>query len=116
VRAAIIESLRNGDATIEAVAARLAVTPRTLQRRLAAERYTYKHALDEIRSGLADTYLTATALSLTEITYLLAYSDPSAFSRAFKRWTGATPIEYRGRQRQRRGASVRARGGHARPR
>lgn len=98
VHAVILESMSGGDASIEDVAARLSVTPRTLQRRLAAAGYTYKDALDELRCELARTYLTTTSLSLAEIAALLAYSEPSAFSRAFKRWTGVTPIEHRRRR------------------
>ncbi len=95
IRRALIESLGRGECGIAHVASRLSLTPRTLQRRLAAEGLSFKQALDEVRRDLSQIYLRETRLSLTEICYLLGYSDPSAFNRAFKRWTGATPLEFR---------------------
>jgi AraC-like DNA-binding protein len=95
VRSAMHASLREGNASIERVAARLHVAPRTLQRQLAAAGSSFKAALDAMRGEIARALLSSSARSLVEITYLLGYSDPSAFNRAFRRWTGATPLEYR---------------------
>jgi AraC-like DNA-binding protein len=94
-RSAIAETLRDGDAGIERTASRLGVSVRSLQRQLAAEGSSYKEALDAVREDLARTYLATDGPSLAEVAYLLGYSDPSAFHRAFRRWTGVTPLEYR---------------------
>lgn len=95
IHAALLESLRAGDTSIERTAARLHVSPRSLQRQLAAAGSSYKAALDRMRREMARTLLSVSERSLLEITYLLGYSDPSAFNRAFRRWTGTTPLEYR---------------------
>lgn len=95
VRAAITESLREGTEGIESTAPRLGLSVRSLQRELAAEGYTYTRAVDEIRQMLAYAYLSSTVPSLSEVSYLLGFSEPSAFHRAFRRWTGRTPLEYR---------------------
>jgi AraC-like DNA-binding protein len=97
VRLAILDSLRRGRPGVEDTASRLGVTVRSLQRLLAAENYSYKRALDEIRAELARAYLSTKTASLSEVTYLLGYSDASTFNRAFRRWTGLTPLEYRRR-------------------
>lgn len=95
IRRALVESLARGESGIVEVASRLSLTPRTLQRRLAAEGLSFKGVLDEVRRELSRVYLRETRLTLTEVCYLLGYSDPSAFNRAFKRWTGVTPLEFR---------------------
>ncbi len=68
---------------------------RTLQRKLSEENTSYKELLDETRRELANQYLRQATLSVSEVTYLLGFSEPSNFSRAFKRWTGRTPSEFR---------------------
>jgi AraC-like DNA-binding protein len=84
---------------VEVIASRLGTSPRTLQRRLREEEQTsHKQLLDEIRHALALRYLDTEGLSIGEAAFLLGFSEPSAFHRAFKRWTGATPGAYR-RQR-----------------
>jgi AraC-like DNA-binding protein len=66
-----------------------------VQRRLAADELSFKAVVDETRLALAERYLADPALSLTETAFLLGYSDLSAFSRAFRRWTGRTALEFR---------------------
>jgi AraC-like DNA-binding protein len=95
VRAAIGASLRAGETTIEQTAARLRVSTRTLQRQLAAGQTTYRVALDSVRAEVARAMLVTTDRSLVDLAYSLGYSDPSAFNRAFRRWTGMTPLAYR---------------------
>jgi AraC-like DNA-binding protein len=95
VRAALLEGLRAGDASVGRTAGRLHVSTRTLQRQLADAGLSFKAVLDEMRAEVARTLLVSTERSLLEITYLLGYSDASAFNRAFRRWTGTTPLEYR---------------------
>ena len=77
------------------------MSPRTLGRRLEHEGTTFKELLDDLRRRLALRYVGgARSRALTEIAFLLGFSQSAAFHRAFKRWTGQTPLEYR---RERRG-------------
>lgn len=84
-----------GEPNIERVAARLSVGSRTLQRRLADRGTSFQDVLEEVRESLARLYLADPNLGLKEICDRLCYSDVRAFDRAFKRWTGLTPGEYR---------------------
>jgi AraC-like DNA-binding protein len=87
-----------GDVRIDVVARRLATTPRTLQRRLARAGTSFDVLCDQARKEAADAYLSDTTLSIAEVTYLLGYSEPTAFHRAFKRWHGdTTPQAFRAR-------------------
>jgi AraC-like DNA-binding protein len=83
------------DQSIEALARQLAMSPRTLQRRLAHEGSSYQDILAETRREAAERFLGESALSVAEVGYLLGYSEPAAFHRAFKRWHGVTPVEFR---------------------
>lgn len=96
VRHVIAEHLRDGDPALKAVARRLGMAPRTLQRKLKAEGLSFQAVLDEVRCTLAKHYLGDAAIAIEETAFLLGFSEPSAFNRAFKRWTGATPSEFRG--------------------
>ena len=95
VRARLTEQLSSGHASQESVADALHMSLRTLQRRLKSEGYSYKQLLDETRRELAAHYMAESHLSINEITYLLGFSDPSNYSRAFRRWTGKSPSIYR---------------------
>ncbi|MET0386875.1 MAG: AraC family transcriptional regulator ligand-binding domain-containing protein [Polyangiales bacterium] len=95
VRSAIVEALHLGRTSIQHVGARLALSPRTLQRRLEENGTTFQAVFDAVRNEFAVHYLSSTQLSLTEISHLLAYTDPSTFGRAFRRWTGTSPAEFR---------------------
>lgn len=97
VRALVAEVMRAGEVSIAEIASRLRMSVRSLQRRLAAEGLSFDAVVDELRRELALRYLGEEALSIAEVAYLLGYSEPSAFHRAFKRWTGATPSEARRR-------------------
>lgn len=88
------EALRTDRATIEDVAAKLGLTSRSLQRRLKDEGTAFQALREDVRRELAQRYL-ADGLSIAEISFLLGFSEPSAFFRAFKRWTGKTPLESR---------------------
>jgi len=94
VRRALRQALRDGEVGLEPVARGLGLTGRSLQRRLAAEGTAFAPLRDETRRGLADQYI-AQGLSISEVSFLLGFSEPSAFFRAFKRWTGLTPFERR---------------------
>jgi AraC-like DNA-binding protein len=98
VREWLITQFQGGNPRIEALAEHLHMSERTLRRRLGEEGTTFKGILDEVRRELAIGYVQERLLSTGEIAFLLRYSEPSAFQRAFKRWTKLTPSEYRGRQ------------------
>lgn len=79
---------------LEEVATALLLQPRTLQRRLKAEGVTYESVLSNVRKDEALRYLDEAKHDVKEISYILGFSDPSAFIKAFKRWAGATPGDY----------------------
>lgn len=105
VRAALLELLPGGAASIDSVAARLGASARTVQRRLQDEGQSFAGVLAQTRTELAHHYLGSTALSAAEISFLLGFEDPNSFYRAFQTWTGTTPDQARGR---RSGALARA--------
>jgi AraC-like DNA-binding protein len=96
VRSSIIERLHDGTPNQETIAESLHVSLRSLQRKLNKEETNFKTLLESTRQELALHYIRETHRTLGEITYLLGFSEPSNFTRAFKRWTGKTPAEYRG--------------------
>jgi AraC-like DNA-binding protein len=91
VRACLLESISSGHYGMTHVAASLAISSRTLQRRLQDEGTTFQKVLDELRKELARHYLSATDYSSAEISFLLGYEEPNSFFRAFRTWTGQTP-------------------------
>jgi AraC-like DNA-binding protein len=95
VRRSLASALAEGDIGLPAVARRLKLSERSLQRRLAVDRLTFDGLLDEVRRDLAVRYLADPKIAVAEVAYLLGYSEPSPFHRAFKRWTGTTPNEFR---------------------
>lgn len=95
VRAFLLGEVQRGAPTLQTAAAHLAMSPRTLKRRLQEEGTTFQDILDDIRCDLAKRYLGEPRLPLGEVSFLLGFSEPSAFHRAFKRWTGTTPLAYR---------------------
>jgi AraC-like DNA-binding protein len=99
VRRALSAQVAAGELQLEVVARRLATTPRTLQRRLARAGTTFEALCDDARRQAAETYLSDPTLTVAEVTYLLGYSEPAAFHRAFKRWSGSTPQAFRARRR-----------------
>lgn len=96
IRRFLLEAYREGaDPSLEAAARALRMTPRSLQRKLAAEGGSHRDLLDQVRRALALAYLRDDGRSVTEVAELLGFSDPSTFHRAFRRWTGHAPHEYR---------------------
>jgi AraC-like DNA-binding protein len=83
--------LPNQMASLEKIADRLHMTPRTIQRKLASEKTSYLGLVENVRHNLAVEYLKTTALSVEEVAVRLGYSDAPSFSHAFKRWTGVSP-------------------------
>lgn len=96
VRSLLRNELNGGEPSLERVAAQLGMSARTLQRRLREQRTSHHELLDQMRKDLAIRYLNEPAMALCEMAYLLGFSERSAFHRAFKRWTGTTPSEFRG--------------------
>jgi AraC-like DNA-binding protein len=88
---ALFGLLPRGEATVEAVSCRLAVSPRTLSRRLAEEGTTFPEVLAALRQILALRYIREPGLGVDQIALLLGYSELSSFSHAFRRWTGSSP-------------------------
>jgi AraC-like DNA-binding protein len=87
--------LEGGELTLEAVANRLARSPRQLRQALSQAGTSFKQVVAEYREQLARRLLVRTREPLEQIVYLTGFSEPSAFTRAFKRWTGETPSAYR---------------------
>jgi AraC-like DNA-binding protein len=96
----IASRFAKGDVQIQSVARALAISTRSLQRRLAAAGVTYQDLLDQTRREAANRYLRVATFSIGDVAYLLGYSEAAAFHRAFKRWTGMGPQEFRVRQRE----------------
>jgi AraC-like DNA-binding protein len=94
VRRVLHEALRGGEASVDDVAKKIGMTGRSLQRRLEEEGTTFNKLRELVRRELAQRYLDD-GLAIAEISFLLGFSEPSAFFRAFKRWTGKTPLESR---------------------
>jgi AraC-like DNA-binding protein len=94
VRTTIRAMLRPGGLDAQAVATRLAVSDRTLRRRLREEGTSYQELLDDVRAELARRYLARERRGIDEVADLLGFSDASAFSKAFRRWTGRTPTDF----------------------
>jgi AraC-like DNA-binding protein len=95
VRAVLLETLPAGISSIDAVAQRLALSKRSLQRQLADESVGYQELLSEVRHELARHYLSRTDISAGEISWLLGFQESNSFIRAFRSWTGITPAAYR---------------------
>jgi AraC-like DNA-binding protein len=95
VAAALIGEIQKGRGDLASVGRALALSKRTLQRRLDEEGVSFRALTDEVRRGLAAQYLADRRLSLSEIALLLGFSEQAAFQRAFLRWTGVTPGQYR---------------------
>jgi AraC-like DNA-binding protein len=91
VESLLMPILHTGEASVDMIAGKLGLSRQTLFRKLKAEGVTFEKVLDELRHKLALHYLTGKKVSVNETAYLVGFSDPAAFSRAFKRWTGYCP-------------------------
>lgn len=90
----LIELCQYGEPTLVQLAAQLNLSSRTLQRRLMQQQLSFQQLLDEVRQQLCHQYLNQ-HVPLSDVAQLLGYSDQSAFTRAYKRWTGSTPLQQR---------------------
>lgn len=95
VRATLVEAFAITDPTIAHVCNRLKLSRSTLLRRLGQEGVTFQALLDDTRKELAIRYLGKSDLSNQQIAHLVGYRDPNAFQRAFRKWTGQTPQDWR---------------------
>ncbi len=91
----LLRYLPGGNVTDTLIASELFVSSRTLQRKLQAEKTTFKSILDRVRLDIAKEHIKDNNTSMIEIAFLLGFSESSAFSRAFKRWSGISPSAYR---------------------
>ena len=91
----IAPMLLGGAPTIEEVASKMGMASWTLRRRLHKEGATFQKLLDQTRKELAESYVSDSIHSFTEVAYILGFSSPTAFHRAFKRWMGLSPGDYR---------------------
>jgi AraC-like DNA-binding protein len=99
VKAVIGAQLGAGNPMMENVAAQLGLHSKTLTRRLRQEGTSHSEILDGVRRDLAERYIALPHVSVTDIAFLLGFSDASAFNKAFRRWFGAAPLNYRKRLR-----------------
>lgn len=95
VEALLMPVLHKGDASMDTIAEKIAMSRQTLFRRLKEEGTSFEKVLDELRHKLALDYLGTKKVSVNETAYLVGFSDPAAFSRAFRRWTGMPPREWK---------------------
>jgi AraC-like DNA-binding protein len=99
VHRALASRVGSGDTRIQTIARTLATSARSLQRRLAAAGVSYQQLLDVARKDASERYLRDSSLSVATVAYLLGYSEPAAFTRAFRRWHNETPQAFRERRR-----------------
>lgn len=94
VESLLMPRLHSGDVGIDTIASTLGLSRQTLFRKLKAEGVTYEDVLDELRHKMALHHLVGQKASVKQAAYLVGFSEPAAFSRAFKRWTGSSPRMY----------------------
>ena len=99
VQRALTSHLAAGDTRLGVVARQLALSPRTLQRRLTNEGVSYRQLVEHARKEAARRYIGKSSLAICEVAFLVGYSEPGPFHRAFKRWFGMTPETFRARER-----------------
>ncbi|MBM7037226.1 AraC family transcriptional regulator [Vibrio ulleungensis] len=93
----LMSLLPSGESSIDVVASQLAMSKRTLQRKLSVENNSYQSVLNQAREDLASYYLNETELPLTEISFLLGFQETNSFTRAYTSWAGKSPAQVRSR-------------------
>ncbi len=91
VESLLMPILHTGEVSVDVIASKLGLSRQTLFRKLKEEGTTFERVLDELRHKLALQYLSEKQVTVNETAYLVGFSGPAAFSRAFKRWTGSSP-------------------------
>lgn len=94
-RQALVGLIRSGRTQLADLAQHLQMSPRSLQRRLAEQGHSFQTLLGQTRQQLAEAYLRDASVELAEVALLLGYSEQSAFTRAFRHWTGLPPLQWR---------------------
>jgi len=94
-QATLRRAVLNGDPQLKKIAREMGIGTRTLQRKLKQQGASFRDLFTRVRRELAEQYLSDTEMDVSEIAYLLAYSQPSEFHRAFRAWAGTTPQRYR---------------------
>ncbi|ANY81238.1 hypothetical protein BB934_25985 [Microvirga ossetica] len=102
LRRVLEKELLKGPCTSIEIARRFSMHHRTLSRHLAREGVTFQQIVDKIRFGLARDLMANTDIALDQISVMLKYSEPSAFTRAFRRWSGQSPSAWRASHARRR--------------
>jgi AraC-like DNA-binding protein len=95
VRAFLSSQLSGGNTDAPTVAAHFCMSVRTLHRKLAEEGTSHKALLEELRREMCQSLLRRPEISISEVAFMVGFSEPSAFHRAYKRWTGMTPAQAR---------------------
>ena len=95
VKQIIIQTLSSGNCSKQRVASEMAMSPSALQQKLAQLDSSFQDLLNQVRQSLALAYMEQARVSITEMSFLLGFSDTSSFTRAFRRWTGKSPRDYR---------------------
>ena len=95
VRQRLAANMEGGALGMAEIAQSLGISARSLHRRLTDEGTRYNDLVDQVRRQFAEQYLARPRLAVSEVAYLVGFTDPSAFFKAFRRWTGVTPSEYR---------------------
>lgn len=91
----LAKRLKGAVPPLSEIASELAMSERSIQRSLNEEATSYRQLVDDVRKSLAIEHLSRSGTSATDVAFLLGFSEPSAFTRAFRRWTGAAPTQYR---------------------
>jgi AraC-like DNA-binding protein len=95
VKQIIIQSLSSGNCNKQRVANEMAMSPSALQQKLAERNSSFQDLLNQVRQSLALAYMEQARVSITEMSFMLGFADTSSFTRAFRRWTGKSPRNYR---------------------
>ena len=95
MQAIVAARLKGEVPSLATVASELAMSERSVQRSLSEDATSYREIVDAVRKDLALSHLSQPGRSATDVAFLLGFSEPSAFTRAFRRWTGSSPSQFK---------------------